>query len=86
MVHAMLTPVGDFPYGLGGAVSGEGRTLVFMKRGQNVGYQSYMLFFPNARQGAVVMTNSDNGSLLAEALIDRIAQIYGCPEFGPLHD
>jgi CubicO group peptidase (beta-lactamase class C family) len=86
MVRAMLTPVDGFPYGLGGAVSGAGRALVFMKRGQNVGYQSYMLFFPNARQGAVVMTNSDNGSLLAEVLIRRIAEVYGWPPLGPLHD
>jgi hypothetical protein len=27
----------------------------------------------------VVMTNSDNGSILAEALIRRAAEIYGWP-------
>lgn len=49
-------------------------------------YQSYMLFFPNSGQGAVVMTNSDNGSLLAEALIRRSAEVYHWPPLGPLHD
>jgi hypothetical protein len=32
----------------------------------------------------VVMTNSDNGSVLAEALIRRAAETYGWPELGKL--
>ena len=39
-----------------------------MKRGQNVGYQSYLILLPGEGAGMVVMTNSDNGSILAEAL------------------
>ena len=50
-----------------------------MKRGQNVGYQSYLILIPGEGQGMVVMTNSDNGSILAEALIRRAAEIYGWP-------
>jgi hypothetical protein len=34
----------------------------------------------------VVMTNSDNGSRLAEALIRRAAVAYGWPELPPLAD
>jgi hypothetical protein len=34
----------------------------------------------------VVMTNSDNGSILAEALIRRSAQLYGWPTLGSLPD
>jgi CubicO group peptidase (beta-lactamase class C family) len=56
--RAMLTPQNGGPYGLGGAVSGSGPSLVLMKRGQNVGYQSYMLIFPETGQGIVVMTGS----------------------------
>ena len=37
-------------------------------------------------QGMVVMTNSDNGSKLAEALIKRAASAYGWPELPPLAD
>jgi hypothetical protein len=34
----------------------------------------------------VVMTNSDNGSILAEALIRRAARLYGWPPLGSLPD
>ena len=59
---------------------------IVMKRGQNVGYQSYLILLPGEGQGMVVMTNSDNGSILAEALIRRAAEAYGWPELGPLED
>src|SRR4029453_627458 len=59
-------------------------SLVLMKRGQNVGYQGYLLLIPGEGQGMVVMTNSDNGSILAEALIRRAARLYGWPPLGSL--
>jgi hypothetical protein len=34
----------------------------------------------------VVMTNSDNGSILAEALIRKAATLYGWSPFGALAD
>jgi hypothetical protein len=34
----------------------------------------------------VVMTNSDNGSAIAEALIRRAAALYGWPKLGVLED
>jgi CubicO group peptidase (beta-lactamase class C family) len=74
------------PYGLGVAVSGGGRSLVLMKRGQNVGYQGYMLIFPATGQGIVVMTNSDNGTVLASAIIHRAAAVFHWPPVGELHD
>src|SRR5262249_14629279 len=58
----MIAPQNGGPYGLGGAVAGSGDSLVLMKRGQNVGYQAYMLVFPARAQGIVVMTGSDNGT------------------------
>jgi CubicO group peptidase (beta-lactamase class C family) len=82
----MLTRQNGGPYGLGAAVSGEGGDLVLMKRGQNVGYQGYLILFPANAQGMVVMTNSDNGSFLAEALIRRAAEAYGWPPLGALED
>jgi len=84
--RAMLTPQNGGPYGLGGAVSGSGPSLVLMKRGQNVGYQSYMLIFPETGQGIVVMTGSDNGTTLATALIHRAALAYGWPPLSALPD
>jgi CubicO group peptidase (beta-lactamase class C family) len=85
-VRLMLTPQNDGPYGLGGAVAGSGDGLVLMKRGQNVGYQAYMLVFPARGQGIVVMTGSDNGSTLATALIRRAVVAYGWPQLGELKD
>jgi hypothetical protein len=82
----MLTPQNGGPYGLGAPIRDIARTLVLMKRGQNVGYQGYLILLPTEGQGLVVMTNSDNGSILAEALIRRAAQLYGWPSLGPLPD
>jgi CubicO group peptidase (beta-lactamase class C family) len=84
--RAMLTRQNGGPYGLGGAVSGSGRSLALMKRGQNIGYQSYLMIFPETGQGIVVMTGSDNGTTLATALIRRAASAYGWPPFGELPD
>lgn len=82
--RAMLTRQNGGPYGLGAAVAGSGRSLVLMKSGQNVGYQGYMLVFPEAGQGMVVMTGSDNGNMLSTALIRRAAAVYRWPPPGPL--
>jgi hypothetical protein len=82
----MLTPQNSGPYGLGAAVADAGGSLVLMKRGQNVGHPGYLILFPAEGQGMVVMTNSDNGSVLAESLIRRAAQLYGWPALGGLAD
>jgi CubicO group peptidase (beta-lactamase class C family) len=74
------------PYGLGAAIAESEGALIVMKRGQNVGYQSYLILLPGQGQGLVVMTNSDNGSILAEALIRRAAEIYGWPALPALAD
>ena len=82
----MLRAQNGGPYGLGAAVRENERSLVVMKRGQNVGYQAYLILLPVEGQGMVVMTNGDKGSVLAEALIRRAADLYGWPKFGPLPD
>jgi CubicO group peptidase (beta-lactamase class C family) len=86
MAQEMLRRQNRGSYGLGAAVSGTGQSLVLMKRGQNVGYQGYMLIFPTTGQGIVVMTNSDNGTVLASAIIHRAAAAYHWPRLGELHD
>ncbi|MEX2165614.1 MAG: serine hydrolase domain-containing protein [Methyloceanibacter sp.] len=75
-VREMLTRQNGGPYGLGAALAEEDGATLVMKRGQNVGYQSYLVLLPASGQGLVVMTNSDNGSILAEALIRRAAVLY----------
>lgn len=86
MARDMLKRQNGGPYGLGEAISGSGRDLVLMKRGQNIGYQGYMLIFPESRQGLVVLTGSDNGTILATALVHRAATIFGWPPLGALAD
>lgn len=86
LIEQMMTPQGGGPYGLGAAVAGTGRDTVLMKRGQNIGYQGYLILFPARGQGMVVMTGSDNGSTLAEALIRRAGLVYGWPPVGHLAD
>jgi CubicO group peptidase (beta-lactamase class C family) len=81
----MLTRQNNGPYGLGGAIAGSGESLVLMKRGQNVGYQGYMLIFPETGQGIVVLSDSDNGTELATAIIRRAATLYRWP-LGELAD
>jgi hypothetical protein len=86
MAGAMLTRQNGGSYGLGAAVGGAGDSLVLLKRGQNIGYQSYMLIFPHTGQGIVVMTGSDNGTTLATALIHRAAAVYRWPPLEALRD
>jgi CubicO group peptidase (beta-lactamase class C family) len=74
------------PTDSGRAVRDSDGSLIVMKRGQNVGYQGYLILLPTEGQGLVVMTNSDNGSILAEALIRRVAQLYRWPPIGVLPD
>jgi CubicO group peptidase (beta-lactamase class C family) len=85
-VREMLTPQNGGPYGLGAATGSSNGAPILMKRGQNIGYQAYLILLPGEGQGMVVMTNSDNGSILAEALIHRAAEAYGWPKLGPLED
>ena len=55
-------PQNGGPCGLGAAVRDSDGSLIVVKRGQNVGYQGYLILLPTEGQGLVVMTNSDNGS------------------------
>jgi CubicO group peptidase (beta-lactamase class C family) len=82
----MLRPQNGAHYGLGAAVAEVDGVLTVMKRGQNVGFQSYLILLPAEGKGMVVMTNSDNGSILAEELIRRAAQLFDWPALGPLED
>lgn len=86
MARSMFTRQHGGPDGLGAAIAGSGQSLVLMKRGQNVGFESYLLIFPATLQGMVVMTDSDNGTTLAEALIRRAAGVYRWPALGQLAD
>jgi CubicO group peptidase (beta-lactamase class C family) len=84
--RAMMTRQNGGPYGLGAAIDEAEGSLVMMKRGQNVGYQAYLILLPAEGKGMVVMTNSDNGSILADALVRRAAELQGWPKLPALAD
>ena len=76
MVKQMLTKqAGD--YGLGLGVGGEGKTFTFSHGGSNEGFKCMLVAFAETGQGAVVMTNGDQGSRLADELLRAIAKEYG---------
>jgi CubicO group peptidase (beta-lactamase class C family) len=76
MVKQMLTKqAGD--YGLGLGVAGEGKTFTFSHGGSNEGFKCMLVAFAETGQGAVVMTNGDQGSRLADEVLRAIAKEYG---------
>lgn len=82
MVRQMLTPqVGGFGLGLG--LAGEGTSARFSHGGANEGYRCVLVAYQNTGQGAVVMTNSDRGSSVAEEVLRSIAKEYGWFDYLP---
>ncbi len=78
----MLTPVKN-NYGLGLGVGGQTDLRFFTHEGSNAGYQCVLLAYNNG-DGAVVMTNGDNGGQLAAEIIRTIALEYGWPDLAPV--
>jgi CubicO group peptidase (beta-lactamase class C family) len=69
----MLTPV-DAGYGLGlGITDDGGGRLHATHDGANEGFQTMLVLYPDRGQGAVIMTNSDNGLALADDLVDSLS-------------
>ena len=71
------------PFGLGPALGGKGAGFNFGHGGANEGYRAQMTYFPELGKGAAVMTNSDNGSALAQEILFAIAAEYKWADFGP---
>ena len=80
-IRTMLTPVRD-SYALGtGVQSPKGRP-VLSHSGSNEGYQC--LYFAYQRgEGAVIMTNGDNGGALFGEILGSVAREYHWPDFLP---
>lgn len=80
MTTQMLTPqIGE--WGLGLAVQGTGRAARFSHGGSNEGFRCQLIAYTDSGQGAVVMTNSDNGGGLAQEILLAVAKEYGWPEY-----
>jgi CubicO group peptidase (beta-lactamase class C family) len=76
----MVTPVKD-GYALGLAIQGEGDSARFGHRGEDEGFEAQLTAYEKGGWGAVVMTNGQGGSALAQEIIRSIAKVYGWPGY-----
>jgi CubicO group peptidase (beta-lactamase class C family) len=79
----MLTPQIDH-WGLGFNLQGSGKDFHFSHGGDDWGFKATLIVYPNRGQGAVVMSNSDNGSELDQEIMLGIAHEYGWPDPVPI--
>lgn len=70
-------------YALGVQVEGAGAAASFQHGGSNMGYQNTLFAYTGHGDGAVVLTNGDNGAELAQGLIRAIAAEYKWPSYQP---
>jgi CubicO group peptidase (beta-lactamase class C family) len=82
MTQAMLTPVLQ-NYGLGLEICGITHRPCFSHGGVDAGYQSFMISYEDGRDGAVVMTDSDDGMELAMSIIRTLAHDLHWPDYLP---
>lgn len=68
-------------YALGLQVEGSGAAASFEHGGSNMGYQNTLFAYTEHGDGAVVMTNGDNGAELAQGLVRAIAAEYKWPSY-----
>jgi CubicO group peptidase (beta-lactamase class C family) len=83
MIARMLTKQSG-EYGLGIGLGGAGKTATFSHGGSNEGFKCMLFAYAETGQGAVVMTNGDQGSALANEVLRSIAREYGWPDFQPI--
>ena len=80
MAKSLFTPqIGNSAFV--GPIKGAGDAAWFSAGGSTAGFRCLMVVFLNTGQGAVVMTNSENGHFLAMEIMRGIAQVYHWPDF-----
>ena len=82
MTQQMLTPQIENS-GLGLFVDGMDQSRRFTFTGSNVGFKSYLVGYFESGQGAIVMTNSENGAQLMLEILRSIAAEYRWPDYHP---
>ncbi len=82
MTKEMLTP-GMGEWGLGLLIAGSETNPHFGHGGSNAGFESDMMAYENGGDGAVVMTNGQQGSRLADEVMRAIAVVYHWPDLQP---
>ena len=87
-MEAVLTPhhPGDPAFqnwGLGFSLDGAGEDVRFGHGGANEGFRSRWLVYRDSGDGAVLMTNGDQGSALIGEVLRALGTTYGFPDFQP---
>jgi CubicO group peptidase (beta-lactamase class C family) len=77
----MLTPIIN-QQAIGFTVGGRSSLKYFSHWGVNYGYRAFLVAYEKG-DGAIVMTNSDNGETLIQAIVRTIAFDYGWPDYAP---
>ncbi|MDR5726636.1 MAG: serine hydrolase [Terriglobia bacterium] len=83
LTEQMLTP-GKGDWGLGVEIGGSAADPYFTHGGVNDGFDSLFVAYEHHGDGAVVMTNAQGGSFLAEEVMRSIAVEYGWADFHPV--
>ena len=68
----------------GFAVEGSGQDVRFHGRGRAQGFACALDIYPYRGQGAIILTNSDNGFLLADEILRALSEVYEWPDFKPV--
>lgn len=79
----MLTPQPG-GWGLGFKIMGRGKDLAFFHDGSNAGYKATLIGHPETGDGAVVLTNGDQGYQLGQEILRGIAVVYGWSDNRPI--
>ena len=82
LARTMLTPEEGIQ-GFGFYIEGQGDELFFQMSGYNTGYACLIIGYPARGEGAVIMTNSDNGVYLIDEIVRGISAVYEWPHFQP---
>lgn len=82
MTRQMLTP-GMGHWGLGLEIGGADADPYFSHGGANEGFRNIFAAYEKNGEGAVVMTNGDNGGQLGDEIMHSIAKEYNWPDWHP---
>jgi CubicO group peptidase (beta-lactamase class C family) len=83
MTRQMVTP-GMGQWGLGLQIGGSDANPYFSHGGSNAGFENIFAMYEKSGDGAVVMTNGDNGGEIGDELMHSIAAEYNWPDFRPV--
>jgi len=71
-------------FGAGFLVDGKNDDIQFLVRGKTHGFCCMFVLFPVRGQGAVIMTNSDNGFTLIDEILCALSAAYEWPAYKPV--